>query len=155
MRIRVAWPVMVAAVAVTLVAATTLASVTPTYDADRATQVRKDCYLPNCFASIAFNHKTGYWAKSRNFASRKRVRKQVRRLCVEGNEPNRTDWACVSLGTVKGGTCLAGAKRVRSGEIKAWAAAKRPTSKGAIRAAKAELGGKPEYKRLITSICNG
>jgi hypothetical protein len=119
---------------------------------DAPRNLRAGCRMPRCFGSIAFNVKTGFWAKTKNYGSKRRAKRKAMRLCKSADHRDRH---CTSMGWVRGRYCLGAAKKVKGGEIRKArsALAKRP--KRAIRKAKRKLGGQPKYRKKITVTCNG
>lgn len=118
---------------------------------DAPRNLRAGCRMPRCFGSIAFNVKTGYWAKTKNYGSKKRAKRKAMRLCKRARKPR----ACHSMGWVRGRHCLGAAKKVKGGQIRKARAALAGRPKRAIRKAKRKLGGKPKYRKKITATCNG
>lgn len=119
---------------------------------DAPRNLRAGCRMPRCFGSIAVNVKTGYWAKTKNYSSKRRAKRKAMRLCKSRNYRDRH---CKKMGWVRGRGCLAAAKRVKGGEIRAVASAVKRNKKRAFRVAKRKLPGKGRYKRKITATCNG
>ncbi len=113
---------------------------------------RAGCRMPRCFGSIAVNTKTGFWAKTKNYGSKKRAKRKAMRLCKSANNRDRY---CTKMGWVRGRACLGAAKKVKKGTIRKVASAVKPRPRRAVRAAKRKLGGKPKYRKKITVTCNG
>lgn len=118
---------------------------------DAPRNLRAGCRMPRCFGSIAFNVKTGYWAKTKNYGSKKRAKRKAMRLCKRSSKPG----ACRNMGWVRGRHCLGAAKKVKGGEIRKARAALAGRPKRAIRKAKRKLGGKSKFRKKIAATCNG
>lgn len=142
-------PVRQAVLALVLVVA---ASVTGTGATAATTAAEEGCAMPDCFAAVAFNPATGFWATSRNHPTADAARTAAQQACTdERDRPGR----CRVLRTTRGATCIGAAMRVRQGAVVAHDTALRRGYRAALTAAEAALDGPQRQRHLITGVCNG
>lgn len=142
------------ALLMTALAATLVADVSGTAGATStpATSASESCSLPDCFAAIAFNPKTGAWGATKNYPTRELAKIEARKVCKSFDHRDRH---CEVLGTVRGDNCLGAAMKVKDSSIVAHTAARATTHRASWRDAAENLSGKQRHLHKVTAVCNG
>lgn len=145
LRIRRRWRLTLLATALAATAVTSSAGAAPPSTPD-------GCAMPECYAALAFNPQTGFFAVVKNFPTEQAARRTALGTC--GNQGGR-DRECVGPRAIGGERCLAAAMRVEDGAILEHAAAIRADARAALRSADRKLDGPGEQHHRIAVVCNG